>query len=151
MWPSGVLLKVVHSSITTRASIPLYSWLLWMQTTSSSMWIVATMTRQQRIYNYRLSKARRIVENGILASRFRCRLTTMPQKTKTVESLVLACCCLHNLMRIRYPTTQNNMLAHEDPVTHQVNPGAWWEAGEFAEMPPHSIRGNYATRRAKLQ
>ena len=111
------------------------------------------MTKQQRIYNYRLSRARRIVENafGILASRFRCLLTTMPQKTKTVESLVLACCCLHNLMRIRYPTTQNNMLDHEDPVTHEVNPGAWWEAGEIAEMPPHMIGGNYATQSAKLQ
>ena len=37
MWPSGVLPKVVHSAITTRASISLYLWLLWMQTTSSSM------------------------------------------------------------------------------------------------------------------
>ena len=104
------------------------------------------MTRQQRIYNYRLSRARRIVENafGILASRFRCLLTTMPTKTNTVESLVLACCCLHNLMRIRYPTTQNNMLDHEDPVTHQVNPGAWRDAGEIPEMPPHRIEGNCA-------
>ena len=51
------------------------------------------MTKQQRIYNYRLSRARRIVENafGILASKFRCLLTTIPQKTKTVVSLVFAC------------------------------------------------------------
>ena len=43
------------------------------------------------------------------------------------------------------------MLDHEDPVTHQVNPGAWREAREIAEMLPHMIRGNYATQSAKLQ
>ena len=54
-------------------------------------------------------------------------------------------------MRIRYPTTQNNMLDHKDPVTHQVNPGAWREAGKILEMPSHMIGGNYATQSAKLQ
>ena len=43
------------------------------------------------------------------------------------------------------------MLDHEDPVTHEINPGAWQEAGEIAEMPPHTIGGNYATQSAKLQ
>ena len=91
--------------IVRDSAFPLRTWLM-------KALPLRNMTKQQRIYNYRLSRARRIVENafGILASRFRCLLTTMPQKTKTVEFLVLACCCLHNLMRIIYVTTQNNML-----------------------------------------
>ena len=110
------------------------------------------MTKEQRIYNYRLSRARRIVENafGILSARFRCLLTTMPQRTKTVESIVLACCCLHNLMRVRYPTAQNKMVDQEDPVTHVITPGTWRAAGEIDEMPPPT-RGHSMTGVAKSQ
>ena len=60
---------------------------------------------EERIFNYRLSRARRVVENvfGIMANRFGCLLTTMSQNPETVTSIVLACCMLHNIMRLRYP------------------------------------------------
>ncbi len=63
------------------------------------------LTDEERIFNYRLSRARRIVENafGILSHRFRCLLTTMRQAPHRVESIMLACVCIHNLMRMRYP------------------------------------------------
>ncbi|KAA0183248.1 hypothetical protein HAZT_HAZT010340 [Hyalella azteca] len=85
------------------------------------------LTVEQRIYNYRLSRARRVVENafGILAHRFRCLLTTLQQSPKKVEALVLACCLLHNLMRTRYPMLIAEGLDREDPVTHHMQPGAW--------------------------
>ncbi|XP_052399694.1 uncharacterized protein LOC127946919 [Carassius gibelio] len=57
---------------------------------------------EQRIFNYRLSRARRVVENafGILANRFRVFLTTINiQNTAKVEDIVLACCALHNFLR----------------------------------------------------
>ena len=63
------------------------------------------MTDSQRMFNYRLSRARRVVENafGITANRFRCLLTTMPQQPDTVTTVVLSCCVLHNLLRLRKP------------------------------------------------
>ena len=63
------------------------------------------LPHEERIFNYRLSCARRVVENafGIMANRFGCLLTTMTQHPETVTYIVLACCMLHNIMRLRYP------------------------------------------------
>jgi len=63
------------------------------------------MTIKQRIYNYRLSRAWRVVEKafGILVHRCRCMLTTMQQHPHRVQSIVMACCIMHNLLAIWYP------------------------------------------------
>jgi hypothetical protein len=84
------------------------------------------MPRDQRIFNYRLSRGRRIVENafGILSSRWRCLHTTMMVHPDHAEMIVLACVCLHNLMRIRYPTAQNNLL-DANGEEGRVIPGTW--------------------------
>ncbi|WAR11806.1 hypothetical protein MAR_025986 [Mya arenaria] len=67
------------------------------------------LARDERIFNYRCSRARRVVENafGILANRFRCLLTTLGMNPSTVTKTVMACMTLHNLMRTRYPNIQN--------------------------------------------
>lgn len=59
------------------------------------------MTDAQMIFKYRLSRARRIVDNafGILAHRFRCLLTTLQQTPITATSILIDCVCLHNLLR----------------------------------------------------
>jgi len=64
----------------------------------------------ERIVNYRLSRARRVVANafGILANRFQSLLhATVYKKTESVKSLVLVCVMLHNLL-IRYPGVPAN-------------------------------------------
>ena len=63
------------------------------------------LDHDERIFNYRLSRARRVVENafGILAMRFQILLGTMQQLPETVDSIVLACTTLHNLPRITQP------------------------------------------------
>ena len=59
------------------------------------------------------SSYRRIVENafGILANRFCCPLTSLltilQQEPEIVNTIVLACVCLHNMMRLRFPGLQN--------------------------------------------
>ncbi|CAH1998941.1 unnamed protein product [Acanthoscelides obtectus] len=57
-----------------------------------------TSTRKEQVFNYRLSRARRIVENafGILVTRFRVLLNTLDMRPKNVDSIVLAACSLHN-------------------------------------------------------
>ena len=56
---------------------------------------------EQRIFSYRLSRARRTVENafGILANRFRVMLSPINLAPEKVQSVVLACLVLHNLLR----------------------------------------------------
>ena len=93
------------------------------------------MTKEQRIYNYRISRGRRIVENafGILAQRWQILLTTMQHEPDTVRLIVEACVCLHNLMRLRYPALQNAALDVED-ASHQLIPGAWRAVANMHEV-----------------
>lgn len=55
----------------------------------------------RRILNYRLSRARRIVENafGILSNRFRVMGAPILLSPEKVTHVVMACCALHNYLR----------------------------------------------------
>ncbi|KAL1260055.1 hypothetical protein QQF64_007882 [Cirrhinus molitorella] len=58
------------------------------------------LDHSQRVYNYRLSRARRVVENafGILASRFRMFRSTILLHPDSVTKITLASVCLHNFL-----------------------------------------------------
>ena len=89
------------------------------------------LTTKKRIYNYRLSRARRVVENafGILAHRFRVLMTPINLAPEKVEIIVFTCCVLHNYLRsqaIASSTyTPPGSLDSEHPLTHEVQPGSW--------------------------
>ena len=61
-----------------------------------------SLTLEQRIFNYRLSRARKTIENafGILCARWRIFYTPIRAKVENVENFVLACLALHNYLRI---------------------------------------------------
>ncbi|XP_067203044.1 uncharacterized protein [Linepithema humile] len=58
------------------------------------------LTKRQRIFNYRLSRARRVVENafGILASRWRIYQKPINTSLETADAIIKATICLHNLL-----------------------------------------------------
>ena len=63
----------------------------------------AHLPRPRQVFNYRLSRARRIVENafGILGQRFRIYNRRMQYSVDTVVKIVKATCVLHNFLRDR--------------------------------------------------
>lgn len=105
----------------------------------------------QRIYNYRLSRARRTIENsfGILAARWRIYRRPIHASVESAEAMVRATICLHNYLQL----TDN---AHYVPAgfvdstnsSGEVVPGDWREVVEGDESGlqrlPH-IGGNRYT------
>lgn len=125
-------------------AFPLRSWLM-------KPLSLRQMGDEARIFNYRLSRARRVVENafGILSQRFRCLRNVMEQHPDNVTKIVQACCVLHNILRTKYPTMNNRLVDSENPVTHCVLPGAWRDEAALTAI--QSLRGNNASKRAKAQ
>ncbi|MCP3954377.1 MAG: transposase family protein, partial [Desulfobacterales bacterium] len=103
----------------------------------------------QSVFNYRLSRARRVVENafGILANRWRCLLTTIPLEVSTVKKLVIAACTLHNMLRQRLPGTLTG--ADIEDSQHRLVPGAWRQGRDLE--PLQLERGNKCNKAANLE
>jgi len=72
------------------------------------------LTARKRVFNYRLSRCRRSVECafGVLANKWRVFHTPIMVKPDTVDSIVKACCILHNFVR------QRDGINFEDAETH---------------------------------
>lgn len=87
------------------------------------------LSRKQKIFNYRLSRARRIVENafGILVSRFRVFERPIAVGVTKVEGIVKAALALHNWLKMSSSEkyTPAGSLDTEDLNTRQIIPGSW--------------------------
>lgn len=93
----------------------------------------------KRIFNYRLSRSRRIVENvfGLLCAVFRVFRKAMPLKPATCEIVTMACVYLHNFLRrnkqSRAIYTPPGTFDYEDPE-YNVIEGSWRR-----EVAPHNM------------
>ena len=76
------------------------------------------LCRRRRMFNYRLSRARMVVEQafGVLAARFRIYHRVMFQHPHNVEICVKATCVLHNLLRHDAP--RRTSAPRQNPVPH---------------------------------
>lgn len=96
----------------------------------------AQLDKNKQIFNYRLSRARRCVENvfGVLANRFRVFRQSIPLEPSKAVIITKAACVLHNYLRsgslTRYTYTPPSLVDQEDTETGQIIRGAWREEPE---------------------
>lgn len=75
----------------------------------------------ERVFNYRLSRARRIIENvfGIMSARFRVLRKPIHLNAEKSKKVTLACCVLHNYLM----TTNKNKYAPANSFDHYNDTG----------------------------
>ncbi|XP_049769195.1 uncharacterized protein LOC126106842 [Schistocerca cancellata] len=83
--------------------------------------------KPKQIFNYRLSRGRRVVENafGILANRFRVLLSTIRLPVQKVELIVQTLCILHNYLIEEADSTYLSDADTENTDLCTINNGSW--------------------------
>jgi hypothetical protein len=88
------------------------------------------LNHHKKIYNYRISRGRNIVENtfGLIASRFRILHTSIGIGVDKIIHVVLALCALHNYLRRSCSSyITRTSFDRENMETHEIEPGDWRE------------------------
>ncbi|KAL1426815.1 hypothetical protein MTO96_017957 [Rhipicephalus appendiculatus] len=95
---------------------------------------------ERRVFNYRLSRARRCAENafGITAARWRILLRTINLKPRHVDYVVKAACVLHNFLTVHNPLSEK-FNDHEDIYGNVV-------AGQWRRGIPDEVMENRVTQ-----
>ncbi|XP_057302741.1 uncharacterized protein LOC130636907 [Hydractinia symbiolongicarpus] len=88
-----------------------------------------TLCDAERIFNYRLSRFRKISENafGILSARFRIINSTINLSPSKTTSLVMAIVALHNMLMTKSKDSYApvGLVDQEDLLTNRIVPGQW--------------------------
>ncbi|XP_037560165.2 uncharacterized protein LOC119437168 isoform X2 [Dermacentor silvarum] len=106
----------------------------------------------KRIFNYRLSRARRCVENafGVMASRFRIFRRAINLQPQNADYVVMACCVLHNFLRDDVIYMTANYVDSEDAYGN-ITSGQWrttQDSGTSAMFSLQPSTGHNYTRTA---
>ena len=86
------------------------------------------LSYSEKIFNYRLSRARRVIENtfGILVSKFRIFERPIALRPDSVDKVIKAACALHNWQRkTSAEYVQPSLIDAENIETHEYTPGNW--------------------------
>lgn len=105
-----------------------------------------TLDESEAIFNYRLSRARRMIENtfGILASKWRIFRAPIKADVDLVDDIISSCVCLHNWLR----NSKCNQYFHKNLVDVEVNgaiqEGSWRSCNNnFINLRPSQKRNTY--------
>jgi len=88
------------------------------------------LTQKQKVFNFRLSRARRIIENtfGIIATKWRILHRPILATPEKCESYIKAICCLHNFVKMDGASARayclSTLVDHEDHLGN-FHPGEW--------------------------
>ncbi|XP_040187323.1 protein ALP1-like [Rana temporaria] len=97
-----------------------------------------SLTEERRVFNYRLTRARRVVECtfGILANKWRLLHTPIVLNMQNAVTAVKAACALHNFVR------QRDGFDFEEPVTETLERAQW--TGVRGNRQGSHVRDQYA-------
>lgn len=101
------------------------------------------LTYERRIYNYRLSRGRNVVENvfGLIAARFRVLHTAINMTPIKIQFIVLAICTLHNyLMKRNKRYIGIDTFDSENKESHEIMENAEWRQHDV-ELCPIQVTG----------
>ena len=103
---------------------------------------------REKIFNYRLSRARRVAENafGILASRFRIFFRPIDFLPGTTDLIIKSACHLHNWLIATSTITylQSGSVDQEDINVGQINFGEWRNSNVSLQSVGQVSSNNYS-------
>ncbi|KAJ8917036.1 hypothetical protein NQ315_012955 [Exocentrus adspersus] len=109
-----------------------------------------TLDIEKRVYNYRLSRARLVIENtfGILSSRWRVLRKPIIAKLENVDNIVKASVSLHNYLMLQ----KNNRFYFTPDLVDRalpdntILPGAWRQEGSIFQSLGRCGSNNHGTQ-----
>ena len=98
------------------------------------------LDRCQKIFNYRLSRARRVSENafGILAAKYGVLQRAIQLSPEKNTLITMTCCYLHNFLRKKSRHYLAPGTIDWEDVNHEVHAGEWRASETIGRTSPHN-------------